>query len=239
MKHGISSTQSSNEQSLFQELVYRGFLQECLFPSGVKGLESHTELRWVHAWPSQINSDTDSPSGSESSSTTQQRQTGTKLSPMHKPCSPLVFVNNYWTRYLSQKWVETKSMWTHKYIYTHVFRDVTYNIPLHPIFLSEHQLALHGKPAVVALAQGGGNMGILGSLQPEDSTHVPGHQSLRHRGCEDGTTMAPLTLDPKRKLRKQIHGARKKELQKAKRARHALRSFRKMSKSISFSLEKI
>lgn len=39
----------------------------------------------------------------------------------------------------------------------------------------------------------------MGSLQPEDSTHVPGHQSLRHTGHEDGTTVAPLTLNQKKK----------------------------------------
>lgn len=72
-----------------------------------------------------------------------------------------------------------KPVCTHKYIYTNVFRDVTHNIPLHPIFLSKHQHVLHRKPAVTGLAQGrGGNKGILGSLQPEDSSHVPGHQSL-------------------------------------------------------------
>lgn len=52
-------------------------------------------------------------------------------------------------------------MCTHKYIYTHAFRDVTYNILLHPIFLSQHQHVLHRKPAVTAFAQGGGgNMRI-------------------------------------------------------------------------------
>lgn len=39
----------------------------------------------------------------------------------------------------------------------------------------------------------------MGSLQPEDSTHVPGHQSLRQTGHEDGTTVAPLTLNQKKK----------------------------------------
>lgn len=134
-------------------------------------------------------------------------------------------------------------MCTHKYIYTHILKDVTHNIPLHPIFLSKHQHVLHRKPAVITLAQEREeNVGILGCLQPEDSTHVPGHQPLRHTGCEDGTTMAPLNLvkkkKEKRKLRKQIHGARRKELQKAKRASHALRCFIKISTSISCSLEK-
>lgn len=89
-------------------------------------------------------------------------------------------------------------MCTHKYIYTHVFRDVTYNILLHPIFLSKHQHVLHRKPAAVCPRRRGKHQD-MGSLQPEDSTHVPGHQSLRHTGCEDGTTMAPLTLKPKKK----------------------------------------
>lgn len=130
MKCGIPSPQSSNEQSLFQVLACRGFLQQCGFPSGVKGLESNQI--WtvvVHAWPSQINSDTDSPSGSEPSSTscsTQQRHTGTKLSPMYKPCSTLLTVNNYWTSYLSKKWVYTQTcVYTQIYLYTYTQRCYT------------------------------------------------------------------------------------------------------------------
>lgn len=86
---------------------------------------------------------------------------------MHKPCSTLLLVNNYWTRYSPKKWVETKPVCTHKYIYTHVFRDVNITFCLIPFF--SHQHVLHRKPADIAQLMG---------LEERDYRKPRGHPML-------------------------------------------------------------
>lgn len=79
----------------------------------------------------------------------QQRHTGTKLSPMRKPRSTLLLVNNYWTRYLSKKWVEAKPMYTNIFIHMHsemlhiTFCFIPFSSPNTSTFCIESQQLLH------------------------------------------------------------------------------------------------